>query len=52
MIATSDTDFYFNDAASEIHFVVDPDGKVRQFMLKMDGKTMPVSRRNEQTSGN
>ncbi len=52
MIATSETDFYFNDAGSEIRFVVDPDGKVHQFMLKIDGKTMPVSRAPEPLRGN
>lgn len=51
MIATSDTEFYFNDAASEIRFVVDEKGNVNQFMLKMDGREMPVPRVAEQKSG-
>lgn len=51
MIATSDTEFYFNDAASEIRFVVDEKGNVNQFMLKMDGREMPVARVAEQKSG-
>ncbi len=52
MIATSDTDFYFNDVASEIRFVVGADGKVDQFLLKMDGKTIPVNRIAVLPSGN
>ena len=44
MIATSDTEFYFNDASSEVRFVVDEKGNVNQFMLKMGDKVMPVNR--------
>lgn len=44
LIATSDTDFYCNDAPSELHFVVGANGKVDQFLLKMDGKITPVNR--------
>ncbi len=51
MIATSDTDFYFNDADSEIHFVVDEKGAVHQFILKMQGKEMPVNKGPEQNAG-
>ncbi len=51
MIATSDTEFYFNDAPSEIRFVVDEKGAVNQFILKMQGKEMPVSRVTEVKSG-
>ena len=51
MIATSDTDFYFNDAASEIRFVVDNKGAVNQFMLKIGDKEMPVLRITEPKPG-
>ena len=51
MIATSDTDFYFNDADSEIRFVVDEKGNVNQFILKMDGKEMPVNKVPDQKAG-
>ena len=51
MIATSDTEFYFNDTASEIRFVVDEKGAVNQFILKMDGKEMPVNRVSEPKQG-
>jgi CubicO group peptidase (beta-lactamase class C family) len=51
MIAMSDTEFYFNDAASEIRFIVDDKGSVNQFMLKMDGKEMPVNRVSEMKPG-
>jgi CubicO group peptidase (beta-lactamase class C family) len=44
MIATSDTEFYFNDTVSEIRFVADSKGDVSQFILKMDGKEIPVQR--------
>jgi CubicO group peptidase (beta-lactamase class C family) len=44
MIATSDTEFYFNDTSSEVRFVVDDKGTVNQFMLKMGDKEMPVPR--------
>ena len=51
MIATSDTEFYFNDAASGIRFVVDDKGKANQFILKIGGKEMPVSRVSETKPG-
>jgi CubicO group peptidase (beta-lactamase class C family) len=43
MIAFSDTEFYFNDVASEMRFVVDEKGKVN-LILRFDGKEMPASR--------
>ena len=52
MIATSDTDFYFNDTIPEIRFVVDDKGKTNQFLFKIDGKEMPVSRTAEAKPGN
>jgi CubicO group peptidase (beta-lactamase class C family) len=51
MIATSDTEFYFNDASSEVRFVVDEKGNVNQFMLKMGDKVMPVNRVAEPKPG-
>jgi CubicO group peptidase (beta-lactamase class C family) len=50
MIATSDTEFFFNDASSEVRFIVDEKGNVNQFILKMDGKEMPVNRIAEQAA--
>jgi len=50
--ATSDTDFYFNHASSEIHLVVDDKVAVNQFVLKMGDKEMPVRRVPKPKSGN
>jgi CubicO group peptidase (beta-lactamase class C family) len=52
MIATSDTEFYFNDAASVVRFVVDDKGAVNQFMLKIGDKELPVTRVVEPQPGN
>lgn len=52
MIATSDTEFYFNDTVSEIRFIVDEKGKVNQFMVKMFGKEFPAARVAEAKAGN
>jgi CubicO group peptidase (beta-lactamase class C family) len=51
MIALSDTDFYFNDTVSEVHFITGDDGKVNQFILKLDGREMPVNRVAEPLPG-
>jgi CubicO group peptidase (beta-lactamase class C family) len=51
MIATSDTEFYFNDTSSEVRFVVDDKGVVNQFMLKMGDKEMPVPRISQSQPG-
>ncbi len=51
MIATSDTEFYFNDADSAIKFIVDEKGNVNQFTLNMNGKEMPVNRVTEPKVG-
>jgi CubicO group peptidase (beta-lactamase class C family) len=51
MIAMSDTEFYFNDATSEIRFIVPDKGTVNQFILKMDGKEVPVNRVSELKPG-
>ena len=50
-IATSDTEFYFNDTSSEVRFVVDDKGVVNQFMLKMGDKEMPVPRISQPQPG-
>ena len=52
MIATSDTEFYFNDTSSEVRFVVDDKGAVNQFMLKIGDKEMPVPRISQSQPGN
>lgn len=51
MIAISDTEFYFNDADSEIRFVVDEKGDANQFVLKISGKEMTVNRVAEPKTG-
>ncbi len=44
LIAVSDTEFYCNDASSEIRFVSDEKGNVNQMMVRMGGRDIPVDR--------
>jgi hypothetical protein len=52
MIATSDTEFYFNDTIPEFRFIVDEKGDVNQIMIKMGGKEFPAVRVNQPKVGN
>ena len=44
LIAVSDTEFYCNDAPSEIRFVKDEKGNVNRMMVRIGGKDIPVDR--------
>jgi hypothetical protein len=52
MIATSDTEFYFNDTIPEIRFIVDDKGGVNQILIKMSGMEFPAVRVNQPKAGN
>ncbi|MGD0356231.1 MAG: serine hydrolase [Terracidiphilus sp.] len=47
MIATSDTEFYFNDTIPEFQFIVNEKGIVNQILIKMGGKEFTAIRVNE-----
>ena len=44
LIAVSETEFYCNDAPSEIRFVKDEKGNVNQMMVRLGGRDIPVDR--------
>jgi len=44
LIAVSDTEFYCNDAPSQIRFVKDEKGDVNQMMVNMGGKDLAINR--------
>ena len=52
MIATSDTEFYFNDTIPEVRFIVDEKGGVNQILIKMGGREFPAVRVNQSKAGN
>jgi CubicO group peptidase (beta-lactamase class C family) len=51
LIATSDTEFYLNDAPTEVRFVADKDGAVNNIMLKFGDKDLSAVRASAQKSG-
>ena len=52
MIATSDTEFYFNDTIPEFRFIVDEKGNANQILITMGGKEFPAARVTESKAGN
>ena len=52
LIAVSDTEFYCNDAPSQITFVTDPNGNANQMIIKFLGRVLPATRVPTQTQGN
>ena len=44
LIAVSDTEFYCNDAPTQIAFVIDGSGNANQIMLKIGDRTIPATR--------
>jgi hypothetical protein len=52
LIATSDTEFYLNDAPTEVRFVADADGAVNNIKLKFGGMDLSAVRATAQKSGN
>jgi CubicO group peptidase (beta-lactamase class C family) len=52
LIATSDTEFYLNDAPTEARFVADADGTVNNIKLKFGGMDLSAVRATPQKSGN
>jgi hypothetical protein len=52
LIATSDTEFYLNDAPTEVRFVSDADGSVNSVKLKFGDKDLAAVRATMQKTGN
>ena len=52
LIATSDTEFYLNDAPTDVRFVADADGAVNNVELKFGDKEFSAVRAAAQKSGN
>jgi hypothetical protein len=52
MIATSDTDFYFNDTIPEFRFIADEKGSVNQILIKMSGREFPAVRVSQPKTAN
>jgi CubicO group peptidase (beta-lactamase class C family) len=52
LIATSDTEFYLNDAPTEVRFVADADGAVNNIKLKFGDMDLSAVRAPAQKSGN
>ena len=51
LIATSDTEFYLNDAPTEVRFIADKDGAVNNIALKFGDKELSAVRATAQKSG-
>ena len=52
LVAVSDTEFYCNEAPTQIAFVTDGSGNATQIMLKIGDKTIPATRVTQQKQGN
>ena len=52
MIATADTEFYFNDTIPEFKFVVDEKGLVNRILIRMSGQEFTAVRVNQPKAGN